>query len=599
MTDDGVGIDEAAVPRLLRPSSAPARRPAPASAWRSRRAGARARRQPRPVPPSRRAAPRARPHPRAATRAAGAMSVLPRFAPLARSRIAGGGLLLAGRALLTLRRRWRRRRGRPARPVVVAGGARGAGESLDPARLRRRALARRARAAERPRPRRGRRLPRGRRGAAGRAAAVPSFAAGRQAGARRCARASGRSACASTRSAACRGCCASATRSTCSSPAPATTPSRRLVAERVRGAWAARGWRPDGASAGPSRCACRRRRRRDRGRRGRRAAASAARARAARVMRVALVGGDAGVRDELRAALARHRPTLATGGRGRRRRRAGRGRRTRDAEAADRCRALAAVVPCVLLRRGRRLLAGAPGRAAAPARVAVATLPPRGPTRARRASPPRARASRSARLRGGALSWPCWPAAGGQGTTTIALGLARSLGAAAWPLLDLDLAGGSLARGSASRPTRSTPGWPARSAGRRRTRGWRGRRPTAGSCPRRRAPTWPGWCATASCPASAAPPARRTACVVADVGRPLGPTAEALLAADLLLVVTRLEDDALDGGAPPAGPAGPAGDPGGARRGWSRTRVRRRDAVRLHGLAGVLGARGRRHDRGG
>ena len=77
--------------------------------------------------------------------------------------------------------------------------------------------------------------------------------------------------------------------------------------------------------------------------------------------------------------------------------------------------------------------------------------------------------------------------------------------------------------------------------------------------------------------------------VVADVGRPLGPTAEALLAADLLLVVTRLEDDALAAARRQLDLLARLADPRTIAWSWWRTRVRRRDAVRLHGIAGVLG----------
>ena len=78
------------------------------------------------------------------------------------------------------------------------------------------------------------------------------------------------------------------------------------------------------------------------------------------------------------------------------------------------------------------------------------------------------------------------------------------------------------------------------------------------------------------------------ACVVVDVGRPLGPTAEALLAADLLLVVTRLEDDALDAARRQLDLLARLAIPA-ERVAVVANAVRRRDAVRLHGLAGVLG----------
>ena len=298
-------------------------------------------------------------------------------------------------------------------------------------------------------------------------------------------------------------------------------------------------------------------------------------------MRVALVGGDAAVRSALAQALAGTEAHLLEGA----------GVAGADvalvagdgtATAEERCAALAGAVPCVLLHD--RLLASSPGRAAAAGARAVATLPPAADELL--AACRRALAAPDARRRGGALL-AVLAGAGGQGASTVALALARSLGGGV-ALLDLDLAGGSLGPrlGIAADPL------DAGLAGEERGEEAYGRLARAVDlghlvpAPPRPDLAWlvrdgvvSGLC-RAACAANA--------CVVADVGRPLGPTAEALLAADLLVVVTRLEDDALAAARRQLDLLARLALPA-ERVVVVANAVRRRDAVRLHGIAGVLG----------
>ena len=168
-------------------------------------------------------------------------------------------------------------------------------------------------------------------------------------------------------------------------------------------------------------------------------------------MRVALVGGDAGCAPRWpRRSPARRRSSLDGGGRGRRGRRAG-GRATGRATAEERCAALSASSPASLLRD--RLLAAtrAARRPPAPARSRRCR---RGPTSvlARRAAAPSRRRTRGC---GAGRCSRCWPARAGRARRpSRSRSPARS--AAGVALLDLDLAGGSLAPrlGIAPRPAR-------------------------------------------------------------------------------------------------------------------------------------------------
>ena len=183
--------------------------------------------------------------------------------------------------------------------------------------------------------------------------------------------------------------------------------------------------------------------------------------------------------------------------------------------------------------------------------------------------------------------------AGGQGASTVALGLARALGGGV-ALLDLDLAGGEpRSRDSASRRTRSTPGLAGEERGEEAYARLARAVDLGHLVPPRRVPTWRGWCATASTSGLCRAACAANSCVVADVGRPLGPTAEALLAADLLLVVTRLEDDALEAARRQLDLLARLAIPA-ERVVVVANAVRRRDAVRLHGIANALGRRRRR-----
>jgi len=301
-------------------------------------------------------------------------------------------------------------------------------------------------------------------------------------------------------------------------------------------------------------------------------------------MRVALVGGDPTLRDEVRAALARHDLTLLDG--------AGVAAadvalvaEDGDASAADRCRALAAVVPCVLLRPADGAVL--PTHAAALGARAVVTLPPDPDALARAvrvaAAAPGGRATGASGAVVAVLA-----AAGGQGATTIAHALARTLpGPVA--ALDLDLAGGGLAALAGVGDDPRDAGLAGEERGEEAFE--RLARPASYGrlvpAPPRPDLAWlvrdglvAGLCRAARC-------AHRW--VVVDVGRPLGPTVEALLAADLLLLVTRLDERAVAAARRQRELLGRLAVPE-ERVHVLVNAVRRRDAVRLHALARELGA---------
>jgi Flp pilus assembly CpaE family ATPase len=298
------------------------------------------------------------------------------------------------------------------------------------------------------------------------------------------------------------------------------------------------------------------------------------------VIRVALVGGGAHLRDGLRAALAGQEIELLDG--------AGVGAADvalvaddGEASGAERCRALAAVVPCVLIAPPGVALPSA--TAAALGARATVELPL---DASALAGAMRVAAAAPALAAGGTVI-TVLSGAGGQGATTVADALARVLPEPV-AALDLDLAGGALAAraGIADDPR------DAGLAGEERPEAAFERlaRPVPYGrlvpAPARPDLAWLVRDGLVSGLCRAARAAHRW--VVADVGRPLGPTVEAVLAADLLLVVTRLDAAAVAATRRQLELLARLAVPDCAVRVVANA-VRRRDAVRAYGLSGELG----------
>jgi MinD-like ATPase involved in chromosome partitioning or flagellar assembly len=228
-----------------------------------------------------------------------------------------------------------------------------------------------------------------------------------------------------------------------------------------------------------------------------------------------------------------------------------------------------------------------PTHAAALGACAVAALPPDPDALARAVRVAAAAPAGAASPAGGALV-AVLAGAGGQGATTVAHALAGSL-AGPVAALDLDLAGGGLAGLAGLTDDLRDAGLAGEERGEEAFERLARPAPYGRLVP---APARPdlAWLVRDGVVAGLCRAARSAhRWTVADVARPLGPTVEALLAADLLLLVTRVDERAVAAASRQRALLSRLAVPD-HRVQLVANGVRRRDAVRMHALSRELGA---------